>query len=90
MAQYDSLETQTISVTTTSKAATFDGGINECYLVTDADCFVDFDIPSIANSSLLIKANLAPARIVFSNGSVKKITAITASSTANLYILGVR
>lgn len=89
IAQFDSTETQKLAVTTTDGEATFAGGIQECYLVADADCFVDFDVPA-DTGSLLIKANLAPARIAFHGGNIKKVHAITASGTANLYILGTR
>ena len=90
MASWEGLETKTISVTTTSQEATFAVGIQGCYLVADANCFVDFDVPAIASSSLLIVANQPPAQILFGGSNVQKVTAITASSTANLYILGVR
>ena len=76
-------------MTTTTAHATFEGGVQQVYLSADADCFVDFDQPS-DTGSLLIKANLAPARIEFRGGSIKKIYAQTGSSTGNLYILGVR
>jgi hypothetical protein len=88
MANFEGQETQKISVTTTAKAATFDGGIQQAYLSADADCFVDFDDVA-TTSSLLIKANLAPVRITFGGSNVQKVWAICAS-TANLYILGVR
>lgn len=90
MASYKAAETAKIAVTVNDKFATFDGGAQEFYLVSDADCFVDFDEVAQANSSLLIKANLAPARIVIKNGNTTTVHAITASSTANLYILAVR
>ena len=89
MAQYESVETQTIAVTNVSKAATFEGGIQSVVLSCDADCFVDFDIPAIASSSLLVKANLEPVQIDFGGGNIKQVTAIC-GGTANLYILGIR
>ena len=90
MAAYDATETHKIAVTTSALAATFPGGIKACYLVSDADCFVDFDVPAIASDSLLIKASLQPVEINFGGGNVKKVYAITATGTANLYILGIR
>ena len=89
MANYETTERAVIAVTTVSKAATFDGGVQAVYLVCDSDCYVDFDRPAVASTSLLLKANLAPTRIVFNGGNVLQVSAVTAS-TATLYILGIR
>lgn len=79
-------ETAKVSVTTTDNYATFQGA-QQLYLVTDADCFIDFDQPAVANRSLLLKANQAPVFFDLRGGSVGQVHAITASSTANLYIM---
>ena len=88
MARYDSVETQTISLAATSKEATFEGGVQSVVLVADTDCYVDFDTPAMSQSSLLVKANQAPAQIHFPGASVQKVTAIGTSGI--LYILGIR
>ena len=90
MARDQSLETQTISVSTTSGVipATFEGGVQQVYLTTTADCNVSFDDPA-TTSDLLIKANLQPVRISFGGANVQKIYAVS-SGTGTLYILGVR
>ena len=91
MANYQTTENAIIAVTTTAKAATFATGVRKIYLVADADCFVSFDENvAVANSSLLIKANLQALEIDLVDGNIQKVWAITASGTANLYILAVR
>lgn len=90
IANYDTLERAKIAVTSADKSATFAMGIQSCYLVTDADCFIDFDTAAVASQSLLLKANFPPALIEFHGGNVGQIHAITSGGTANLYILGVR
>ena len=91
MAATQTAEAQKISATSTAKYATFDGGIQQCYISSDADIYVSFDdqVPVSSGNALLIKANLAPVRIDFRGGSVQKVWAITAS-TANVYVLGTR
>jgi hypothetical protein len=89
MARDQAQETALIAVTTTANYATFEGGIQQAYLTATADCFVDFDAVA-TNQSLLIKANQAPVRISLGGSNVQKVYAITATGTANLYILGVR
>lgn len=89
MANFSSQETYKLAVTASNNYATFDGGVQQVYLVADADCFVDFDAVT-SNSSMLIKANLAPVRISFGGSNVQQIHAKTGGGSANLYILGVR
>jgi hypothetical protein len=88
MARSQTVETQKVAMTSTTQAATFEGGVQGVYLSSDADCFVDFDQPS-DTGSYLIKANVAYPFFDFRSGSVSKVYAQTAT-TGNLYILGVR
>jgi hypothetical protein len=91
MAQDQSLETQTIAISTTSGgiSANFAGGIQQAYFTCDNDCFVSFDQPA-TTSSLKLKANYPPTRVSFGGANVQNIYAITSSGTGTLYILGVR
>lgn len=89
MARDQAQETQKMAVTAAANYATFEGGIQQAYLSSDADCFVDFDEVAMT-SSLLLKANQAPVRISFGGSNVQKVWAITSGGSANLYILGVR
>lgn len=89
MANWQGVETQKLVANGTAKSATFEGGIQGCYVVSDADCFIDFD--NVAqSSSLLIKANQAPAQILFPKSNVTKVWAITGGATANVYLMGIR
>lgn len=91
MAKYDNQETCKISATSTSdNYQTFEGGIKTLYVVADADVFIDFDRPASTSSSLLLKANTQPVELKFNNVGVTTVHAKTASSTANVYLLGVR
>ncbi len=91
MAQDQSLETQTLTLTTTGGGtpATFEGGVQQVYLTATQDCYVSFDDPA-TNSDLLVKANFQPVRISFGGANVQRIFAVTASGSGTLYILGVR
>lgn len=91
MARGDTVETAQIAATTTAKAATFDGGCNKFLIRADADCYIDFDEVAVTSRSMLIKAAIDhPTEFNFGKNVVKKVWAITASSTANVYIVGIR
>lgn len=87
MAKNDSTETRVIKVTSTDKYEDFVAGCKRVCLVADADCFVDFNRPAIANSSFLLKANV---NVTIPNIEFTQVHAVTASGTANLYILAIR
>lgn len=92
MAAYEPIEFQKISATTTSGniGATFDGGIQECTITSDAAVYIAFDVPCEATAEgILLPAN-TPFRFVFHQANVKKVYAETSSSTANVYLMGVR
>jgi hypothetical protein len=91
MAANQTTEAQKIAATTTANYATFDGGIQQCYISADGDCYISFDeqVPVASGNALLIKANLAPVRIDFRGGSVQKVWAI-AGGSVSVYLLGVR
>jgi hypothetical protein len=91
MAQDQSVESQTIAVTSTSGglAANFQGGIQQAYISSTVDCYVSFD-DTATNSDLLIKANLQPVRISFGGANVQNIYALATGSSGTVYILGVR
>lgn len=90
MANFQTTENAKISATSTAQAATFPGGIQRVYIVSDADVYISFDeTVAVVGQSLLIKANIQPVEINFFNGNVQKLWAIC-SSTANVYLLGVR
>lgn len=86
MAQSRAAETRKIAVTTTNKEENFVTGCNGIVVVADADCVIDFDQPCDPGS-LLIKANQAPAYFPV---QFTRLNAMTLSSTANLYIVGLR
>lgn len=89
MAAYEATESQIVSATTTSQEATFDGGIQGVYIAATGDIHVDFDRPA-TTSSMLVKANQNPFEFGFRGGNVKKIHVRTVSSTATVYLLGIR
>ncbi len=91
MSEFATVETEQIAATTTSKAAGFEYGIQRCYIRADAECYIDFDQPAITSRSFLIDASVDhPAEFDFGKNSVKSVTAITGSSTANVYIIAIR
>lgn len=87
MARDNTIETQTIALSSSDKSATFEGGISELYVTADTDCKIDFDTATDAGS-FLIKANLSPLRIEFKMGFVSQVHAVGTSGT--LYLIGVR
>lgn len=92
MAAYEPIEFQKISATTTSGnvSATFAGGIQECTITSDATVYVSFDVPCEATKEgILLPAN-TPFRFVFHQANVQQVYAETSSSTANVYLMGVR
>ena len=91
IANFDGVETQSLSVDSTGASfATFAGGIQAASFACETnDVFVDFDQPADAGS-FLIKKDVTHDQINFGKANVQKIYAKTASSTATLYILGVR
>jgi hypothetical protein len=86
MAATDAADTRKIAVTSTSKEENFETLCTGIILVSDADCFVDFDKPA-DTGSLLVKANQSPTYFPV---QFTRLSAITASSTANLYVVGLR
>lgn len=81
-------ETARIVVSGAAAFATFQGA-QGIYLVSDTDCFVDFDQPAVTTRSMLLKANLQPVYIDFHGGSVMKVYGITTGAGGNLYVLAV-
>lgn len=88
MASDKKAETQKIACTTTPAYADFGSPpLSEVYLLADADNVqVDFDQSPDTATSLPIPKNVVTRIRVNCN----KVYALTSSSTANLYILGVR
>lgn len=90
MANFQTTENAKISATSTAQAATFAGGIQTIYVTADADVYISFDeTVAVVGQSLLIKANIQPVEINFYGGNIQKVWAIC-SSTANVYLLGIR
>ena len=91
MAQDQGVETQVLTVDSSgTSVATFEGGIQGVvFSCITNDVYVDFDQPADAGS-FLINKNVTQNQIDFRGANVQKIYAKTASSTATLYILGIR
>ncbi len=92
MARYEPIEFQKISATTTSgrTPANFEGGIQECTISSDAAVFVSFDTPCVnSKEGILLPAN-TPFRFFFHQANVQNVYAETSSSTANVYLMGIR
>ena len=89
MSMYQKTENAKIAATTSAKAATFESGISEVHIYSDADCYISFDENVATTSSFFIKANTEAHPFVFLHGGPLKGWAI-ASSTANVYILVIR
>lgn len=79
-------ETRKIAMTTTPQEENFVRGSRFVYLISDADCYVDFD-QTADTGSLLCKANVPTNPLPV---TCTKISARTVSSTGNLYILFMR
>ncbi len=87
MAKWEATESRKIAATTADKAEEFEGLCIGAHLIADGDCFVDFNRPATASGSFLIKANI-PYHL--ESIQFSEIHVVTASSTANLYILATR
>lgn len=81
-------DTHKIAVTTTPAYADFGSPpLSEVYLYSDAaNVHVDFDQSPDVSTSFLIPAS----QVIRIRVNCNKVYAMTSSSTANLYILGVR
>lgn len=88
MASDKKADTHKIEVTTTPNYADFGRPpLSEVYLHADAaNVHVDFDQPPDTDTSFLLPADT----VVRIRVNANKVYAMTSSSTANLYILGVR
>lgn len=93
MARDRSIEFAKLAATTTSgvTAANFEGGIQQLYVTADAaNCFIAFDQPADgAAEGVLLAANV-PFRFDFGSSNVTNVYVETSSSTANVYLMGVR
>lgn len=91
MALDKTVEVQQLNVTTADKYVTFEGGVNGFVLTCSSqDVFVDFDVPASSATGFLVKKDVTNNQWDFRGGSVKQLHAVTGSSTATLYIIGVR
>jgi hypothetical protein len=91
MATFSPTETAQINANSTSdQYASFDSGVQQLYLTTSADVYIDFDTPAVTSRSLLLKANLQPVLFDLHGSNIRKLFARTGSSTAIVYVLAVR
>jgi len=88
MANYEKAETRVLAVTTADQEIDFGRPhLDEIYVVADETTVsIDFDQPTDSSSFPLLTANI-PFRI---RVNCHKLHARTSSSTANLYVIGVR
>lgn len=93
MARDQGVEFQKMSATTTSGSvpATFEGGVQTLTVTADAaNCFISFDQPCVnSKEGILLAANL-PFLFEFKGANVQKVYVETSTSTANVYLMGVR
>lgn len=93
MARDTGVEFQKLSATTTSGGtpASFEGGVTELTVTSDAaNCFISFDQPCVNSKEGILLANSVPFRFVFKGANVQKVYVETSTSTANVYLMGVR
>ncbi len=93
MARYQPIEFQKMSATQTSGGtpASFEGGIQELVVTADAaNCFICFDQPCVNSKEGILLAANVPFRFVFKGANVQSVYVETSTSTANVYLMGVR
>lgn len=86
MASDVAADTRKIAANGTSKEENFETKCKSLIVVSDADCFIDFDRPADLGS-LLIKASQQPVQLFL---EFTRLTVITTGGAANLYVVGVR
>lgn len=93
MARDRSIEFAKLSATTSSgvTAANFEGGIQQLYVTSDAaNCFISFDQPCVNSKEGVLLAANTPFRFDFGSSNVQNVYVETSTSTANVYLMGVR
>jgi hypothetical protein len=93
MARDKSIEFQKLSATISSGTtpANFEGGIQQLYVTADAaNCYICFDQPCVNTKEGILLAANVPFRFDFGASNVQNVYVETSSSTANVYLMGVR